>query len=114
MLLALQSLHLSILLTRWLLGCSCKLLSSLCLMQKAFCCLDDISALCGNLKTPLKKPQGKGTTIMCLKHNTRQTLSRDSECGTAMLRALQSPQDLAFLPPEEVRVGSGEGPFCRI
>lgn len=47
-------------------------------MQKAFYCLDDVSALCGNLRTSLKDPREKAQLVTCLKHNTRQTLSRDS------------------------------------
>lgn len=88
MLLALQSLHLSILLTRWLLGCSCKPLSSPWLMQKAFYCLDDVSALCGNLRTYLEDPGEKAQLVTCLKQhaaNPEQGLRvRDSPCSWAL------------------------------
>lgn len=63
---------------RWLLlGHFCKLLTPhLRLTQKEFYCLCDSNGLCGNGRVSLKDLRKKAQLIMCLKHNTRSTLTR--------------------------------------
>ena len=46
------------------------------LMQKEFYCLYDSNGLCGNLRVSLKDLRKKAQQIMCLKHNTQQSLTR--------------------------------------
>lgn len=80
-------------------------------MQKEFYCLDELNGLCGNLRISLKGLRKKAQLIMCLKHNTQQTLTgalgvRDSLCSWGREAPLSSAEAFRI---SHASLGMGRG-----